>query len=110
MADVVVAYGLKIVVVVVGSVVVDPGGGAISAALWVGDDGVSLVGMMAVVEIDGDVVAGVVRVVVACGAEVDVVREDGVTGAEGRCRELSAVWRTANTRISRSKTAAAPEA
>jgi uncharacterized membrane protein len=97
-----------VVGVVSGAVVDGSGGGAISAALWVGEDGVSLVGVMSVVLIGRDVVGVVVDVVRA--GDVEVVRDDGTTGADGWCRELCAVWMTANTRISRSRTAAAPEA
>jgi hypothetical protein len=89
----VVAYGLGIVVGVVG-VVSDgagdgSGGGTISAALWVGEDGVSLVGVMSVVLTGRDVVDVVVDVVRA-GA-VEVVRVDGTAGADGWWRELCAV-------------------
>ena len=86
---------------VVSAVVDDGSGGTISAALSVGDDDVSLVVVLVVVV--------VVVVVVVPGVDADVVRS-GTTGADGWCRELCAVWMTANTRISSSSTAAAPEA
>jgi len=44
------------------------------------------------------------------GVDADVLRCTGTTGADGWWRELCAVWMTANTRINRSSTAAAPEA
>ena len=98
------------VVGVVSGAEVDPAGGTISAALSVGDDDVSLV----VVDVVDDVVDVVddvvVTVVVVRGMDADVVRCTGTTGADGWWRELCAVWMTANTRISRSSTAAAPEA
>ena len=96
------------VVVVVSEVVDDGAGGTIWAALSVGDDGVSLVGVMSVVMTGRDVVGVVVDAV--RDGDVEVVRDDGITGADGWWRELCAVWMTANTRISRSSTAAAPEA
>ena len=85
------------VVVVVSEVVDDGAGGTIWAALSVGDDDVSLVVV-------------VVTVVVVRGMDADVVRCTGTTGADGWWRELCPVWMTANTRISRSSMAAAPEA
>jgi hypothetical protein len=97
------------VVVVVSAVVDDGAGGTISAALSVGDGGVALVVVLSVmVMVDDDEVVTVV--VVARGADVDVVWCIGTAGADGRWRELCAVWMTANTRISRSSTAAVPEA
>jgi len=97
------------VVVVVAEVVDDGAGGTISAALSVGDDDVSLVGVVVVDVVDvGEGV--VVTVVVVRGMDADVVRCTGTTGADGWWRELCAVWMTANTRISRSSMAAAPEA
>jgi len=74
----VVAYGLRVVVVVLGDGSVDAGvssGGTITAALSVGDGGGrSLVGLTSAVEIGGDVT---VRGVVALGREVtvDTVRD-----------------------------------
>ena len=98
-------------VVVVSEVVDDGAGGTIWAALSVGEDGVSLVGVMSVVLTGRDVVDDVVvTVVVVRGMDADVVRCTGTTGADGWWRELCAVWMTANTRISRSSMAAAPEA
>jgi len=105
------------VVVVVSEVVDDGAGGTIWAALSVGDDDVSLVVVDVVddvVDVVDDVVDVVddvvVTVVVVRGMDADVVRCTGTTGADGWWRELCAVWMTANTRISRSSTAAAPEA
>ena len=106
-----VLYGLGIVVVVVGVVsgaVDDGAGGTICAALSVGDD-VSLVVVVVVVVVVVAVVV-VVTVVVGRGVDTEVVCGDGTTGGDGRCRELCAVWTTAKTRISTSRTAAAPEA
>ncbi len=95
--------------VVVSEVVDDGAGGTISAALSVGDDDVSLVVVVVVVVVVVDEVVLVDGVVVR-GVDADVVRCTGTAGADGWCRELCAVWMTANTRISRSSTAAAPEA
>lgn len=108
-----VTYGFGIVVGVgaVVSVVLDDGsgGGTIWAALSVGVADVALVEVASVV-----VVVVVVDVtgggVVVRGAGCDVVCGIGVTGAEGRWRELCAVWITAYTRISTSSAAATPEA
>ena len=97
------------VVVVVSEVVDDGAGGTIWAALSVGDDDVSLV-VVVVVDVVDDVDVVVVTVVVVRGMDAEVVRCTGTTGADGWWRELCAVWMTANTRISRSSTAAAPEA
>ena len=95
-------------VVVVSDVVDDVVGGTISAALSVGDDDVWLVVVVVVVVV---VVEEAGVVVVVCGANVDVVcGGTGTTGGDGWCRALCAVWITANTRMSRSSTAAAPEA
>lgn len=94
------------VVVVVSEVVDDDVGGAISAALSVGEEDVSLVVVVVVV----DVVVVVVTAAVVRGEKTDVVFCTGTTGADGWWRELCAVWMTANTRISSSSTAAAPEA
>jgi hypothetical protein len=86
--DVVVVSEVGVVVVV--AEVVDVGaGGTISAALSVGDDDVSLVGVMSVVLIGRDVVGVVVDVVRA--GDTDVVRCTGTAGADGWCRELCAV-------------------
>ena len=107
-----VTYGFGIVVgvvAVVSGAEVDGAGGTISAALSVGDDDVSLV-VVVVVDVVDDVDVVVVTVVVVRGMDADVVRCTGTTGADGWWRELCAVWMTANTRISRSSTAAAPEA
>lgn len=94
-----VAYGLEIVVVgvagVVDSDVLDDGsgGGTIWAALSVGVDDVALLELASVVVlVDVDVGAGGV---VVRGAEYDVVRGAGLTGADGCWRELWAVWMTA---------------
>ena len=108
-------YGFGIVVgvvAVVSGAEVDGAGGTISAALSVGDDDVSLVGVVVVdvVDVVDDVDVVVVTVVVVRGMDADVVRCTGTTGADGWWRELCAVWMTANTRISRSSMAAAPEA
>jgi len=108
----VVTYGFGIVVgvvAVVSGAEVDGAGGTISAALSVGDDDVSLV-VVVVVDVVDDVDVVVVTVVVVRGMDADVVRCTGTTGADGWWRELCAVWMTANTRISRSSMAAAPEA
>jgi len=98
------------VVVVAAEVVDDGAGGTISAALSVGDDDVSLVVVVVVDDVVDVVDDVVVTVVVVRGMDADVVRCTGTTGADGWWRELCAVWMTANTRISRSSTAAAPEA
>ncbi|WP_167107141.1 hypothetical protein [Mycobacterium sp. DL592] len=104
----VVAYGLVTVTVVVGVGVGEfSGGGVNSPAVSTGGGGGGpTVGFNSVVEIGRVVVVvvGVLEVV------VDVVRvtDDCVAGLS-RCRELCAVWITANSKISNNSPAAIPE-
>ncbi len=104
-----VAYGLVSTTVVVG-VGVDEfsGGGVNSPAVSTGGGGGGpTVGLSSVVEIGRVVVDDVVVVLEVVGWVVRVT--DDWFGGLSRCRELSEVWITANTKISNSSTAAIPE-
>lgn len=103
-----VAYGLVSTTVVVGVGVAESSGGGVNspAVSTGGGGGGPTLGFSSVVEIGGVVEV----VVVVLDVVVDVVRLTCDAGAGlSRCCELSAVWITANTKISSSTPAAIPE-